>query len=140
MSRTEQYTKLALRELSDGTYIWVCCLTATADFYGWSASFPTITEAKIAKTGTKFLAYPPSRIGRPHWGGTRRYICRVATRSGQPAGATNCFRMSKKATTRDYVTLAQGTTADWCWMESPGYRRVSREQWLSYAVPAIVAP
>ena len=139
MYKNEDFVRLGIRNHSGNRYIWMSCLRKTADFYGWSSSFPTLLELKAQVTGSPFIR----GSGRRGWisgGGQVVTICRDRSTQGFPRGKTNSFRVSKWASQRDLRLIAQSTQVDWKWMGTPGLGRKSRDWWeknpVSLAIPA----
>ena len=130
LSRIRMYSKLLLRTTEQGDRIWLKCLTATADFYGWTDAFEPWSIKSVGESGGYSYGFDPGRKGHPSSGGTRLRICRSKKRGGNPAGKTNCFRVHSRCTNYDLSELAFFTRGEWHWME--GFRgiRRSKAQWL----------
>ena len=129
------FVSLAIRKTKRDSWVQLMCLKATADFYGWSAVFPSIEDAKAVERNG-FLINP---VLRNHWRGhrgKRLRICRAkGSKQGNPAGLTNAFRVSNNATNFDLYAIAQAVSVDYGWMEGQyGYRR-SRDEWMDYELP-----
>ena len=111
------------------------CLKATADFYGWTAVFPSLLDAKrVDYPGNIFPM--PTKLNGKNYTGRRLRICREKKpHKGHPAGLTNCFRVSNNCSKRDLTAIAQAVTVDFGWMNDFYCARVPRETWLSIDLP-----
>ena len=131
----EEFAHLAIRRISRGNWVQLMCLKATADFYGWSSIFPPLLQAKrVDYPGNVFPM--PGRLTARQYRGTRLRICRKKTNNGgNPAGLTNCFRVSNNATNLDLTCLAQAVSVDFGWMNDKSMARIPRDRWLSRHLP-----
>lgn len=134
-SRPGSYVELAIRKGRGDSWIKLMCVKATADFYGWSAVFPSVTEAKAVESGGLLINPVLTNHYRGHRG-KRLRICRAkGSKQGNPAGLTNAFRVTNNATNFDLYAIAQAVSVDYGWMEGQyGYRR-SRDEWMGYELP-----
>ena len=132
---SNEWLELAVRRLAKGRYVKLIVLKSTADFYGWSRIFPTLIDAKrVDYPGNVFPM--PGRLTARQYTGTRLRICRKKTQNGgNPAGLTNCFRVSNNATRMDLTAIAQATSVDFGWMSDASGARITRERWLSIDLP-----
>ena len=133
MYKNSDFVRLGIRNHSGDRYIWMNCLKATADFYGWSEAFPTLLELKTQTTGREFVR----DVGRRGWkssGGQVVTICRSPITQGFPRGKTNSFRVSKWASQRDLQLIAQSAQVDWEWMSTAKSGRRPRSWWYKNAV------
>ncbi len=128
MYKNEDFVRLGIRTTSDGRYIWMSCLKATAEFYGWANTFPTLLELKTQTTGSPFTQ-DTGRRGYKNGGGQVITICRNPSTHSFPRGQTNSFRVSKQATQKDIRLIAKTTEIDWAWMSTPKTGRRPRSWW-----------
>jgi hypothetical protein len=135
MYRTDEFVHLAIRRISKGNWVQLMCLKATADFYGWSAVFPSLIDAKLVDyPGNVFPM--PTKLNGKNYRGRRLRICRKKEpHGGNPAGLTNCFRVSNNCSKRDLVAIAQAVKVDFGWMNAFYGERISREDWLAIDLP-----
>lgn len=75
---------------------------------------------------------PLSAMGGHHM----RISFHPSKHSTQPGKAFR-FRVTKSARTRDLIRLAHATKGDWHWMTDTTGKRVSRDEWLSWAALAL---
>lgn len=129
------YVELAIRQGKGRGWVKLMCVKATADFYGWSAVFPSVVEAQLAVSGG-LLCNPVLKGEGRHHRGKRLRICRAkGSKQGNPAGLTNAFRVTNNATNFDLYAIAQAVSIDYGWMEGQyGYRR-SKAEWDAYDLP-----
>ena len=125
-----EFSKLVLRTRDDGSRIWLKCLTATADYYGWSDYFEPWSPKVVSEKDGYSFGHDPGRKGYASSGGTRLRICRSRNRGGNPKGKTNCFRVHTRCTNYDLAELAHFTKPEWHWMEGFNGARKSKGQWL----------
>lgn len=127
-----QFVGLLVRKYANGQSVWIKCLRATAEYYGWTAAYDVIGET--APASSKQREFITDRVGRwrPDLGGRKLRICRAESREGYPAGKTNSFRISSKVRNSDLAELAHLTKADWHWMETTCGQRWTRDQWLKF--------
>ena len=134
MYKNSDFVRLGLRVRKGNRYVWMNCLKATADFYGWSEAFPTLLELKTQSTGSPFF-YDMGRRGWTSGGGQVVTICRSPSTQGFPRGKTNSFRVSRGASQRDLHLIAQSTQVDWEWMQTVKTGRRPRSWWQKKSVP-----
>lgn len=115
---------------------WINCMRTTADFYGWTAVCPRWHGINTQKGERYVMRDTSGGRGNAARGGRRLRICRSASREGWPRGATNCFRVSTRATKKDLAWLAAHTTQPFAWMQAPSGRRLTEPEWLALAVGA----
>ena len=135
MYRTNEFVALAVRRISRSNWVTLNCLKATADFYGWSAVFPTIWDAKSVDYPGNIRPWPSKVNGRNHRGVRLRISRSKVTKSGQPAGLTNCFRVSNNCSTFDLIAIAQAVGVDYGWMEDKAFHRVEKARWDAHDLP-----
>ena len=128
MYKNSDFVRLGLRVRKGNRYVWMNCLKATAELYGWDKAFPTLLELKTATTGSPFF-YDMGRRGWTSGGGQVVTICRNPSTHSFPRGQTNCFRVSKGASQRDIKLIAQATQIDWHWMSTEKTGRRPRSWW-----------
>ena len=135
MYRTDEFVHLAIRRVARGNWVQLMCLKATADFYGWSAVFPNLLDAKRVDYPGNVFPMPTKLNGR-NYTGRRLRICRKKEpHTGNPAGLTNCFRVSNNCSKRDLTAIAQAVVPDFGWMNDFYRARVPRETWLAIDLP-----
>ena len=127
------YVGLLIRRYGSGQTVWVKCLRATAQHYGWLDAYDVIGETASTPSGVREFRYLSRSRWRPDLGGKRRRICRAESRQGNPAGKTNVFRISSKVTNADLAELARLTKGEWAWMETTCGQIWDREKWLGVA-------
>lgn len=127
------WTRLEVARRPSGEVVWVTCLAATADFYGWSAAFPEVSLRTHQGVGGSRSFYP-TKQSRNINGGVSLRICRASSRSGHPSQATNRYRVSRTWGLKHSALLARATAPDWAWMESLNGRRRTRDEWLALPV------
>ena len=110
-----------------------CVVPATtANYFGWDTAFPGFdATARTTADGRKSYGVFRRNADPRYPGGTRLRICRVASRSGMPAGQTHTFRMQGSFANRHLKTLAEVAGEKFEWMETKQLRRKSRADWLS---------
>lgn len=124
------YCQLTLHTFPSGQIVWLKCLTATAQFYGWLDAFPNSEEGDSnASTHREFVTYPSRRF-MPSVGGRKLRIYRSPVRQGYPKGQTNRFRVSRKIRNRQLAELAAFTKVEWHYMETAHGVRQPRDWWL----------
>ena len=126
--KNEDFIRLAIRETNDKRIIWLNTLKATAAYYGWDQAFPTVMAFKKQTSGSPY-AFDTGRRGWTNSGGVQLRISRAESRQGWPAGMTNSFRVSKKATLKDIALVAERTAVDFAWITCPHGGRRPREWW-----------
>lgn len=124
------YSQYLLNTHKNGTRVWLRCLTATAEFYGWDKSFDVFGPKVAREEGEMVFGSDPGRVGDAHRGGKRLYICRSPKRQGQPRGKTNSFRVQCNCSNRDLAELAYFTKGEWHWMEGLYGARRTKAHWL----------
>jgi hypothetical protein len=127
------WVRLEVDRRASGEPIWVTCLATTADFYGWSSAFPPVTPRIHEGAGGSRFFYP-TRQSRNLNGGKSLRISRATSRSGNPAQATNRYRVCRTWGLKHSALLAQATVPDWAWMEAMDGRRRTRDEWLAFPV------
>ena len=133
---SHEYVHLAIRKIRPGDWVQLMCLKTTADYYGWSETFPDISTAKAIDSGDGLIQFPTRKRPR-RTRALRLYISREkAHKKGYPRGLTNCFRVSRNVCNRDLVAMAHATTVDFGWMNDVGYNRVTRDEWLAREIPS----
>ena len=130
---SNRWVELAVRRLAKGRYVKLICLKDTADFYGWSEFFPTVTEARELEAEGSGLIFNRCANGRTRARYSTVRICRGMSKQGHPKELTNQFRLSKNATMKDYAEVAKGVSRDFGWMEDHACRRRPKDEWLSIA-------
>ena len=125
--KNEDFTRLAIRRLKTGKYVWLSALKATAALYGWDKAFPTVIEAKRAASPDGYIK-SPGRRGWKNGGGKTYRISRSPKTQGYPPGLTNTFRLSNDATRLDLAQVANSTQVDWHWIALPRGGRWTRER------------
>ena len=134
MYKNSDFVKLGLRVRKGNRYVWMNCLKATAELYGWDKAFPTLLELKTATTGSPFF-YDMGRRGWKTGGGQVVTICRNPSTHSFPRGQTNAFRVSRGASQRDIRLIAQATQIDWHWMQTAKTGRRPRDWWQKTPTP-----
>ena len=128
------YVQINLWTQPSGRVVWLRCLTATADYYGWLDAYPSSEELPDPTPPPREFRYLATTRFRPDVGGRPRRICRSNSRHGNPRGATNRFRISTQVSNRHLAELAQVTKVPFKWMETVGGQRVSYDRWLEYGI------
>lgn len=125
-----KYIKLLLSRTEGKADRWLIALRTTADFYGWTETYP-LWEPRVTHALGKFTCFQePGRKGQMFTeGGKRLRICRHPTSSGYPRGMTNSFKVSSNCTLSDVAEVAHFVKVDWYWMLSPYGERISRIRW-----------
>ena len=134
MYKNDDFIRLGIRVRGEGRYIWMNCLKATAEFYGWSNAFPTLLELKTQTTGSSFQR-DTGRRGWKNGGGQVVTICRNPSTHSFPRGQTNSFRVSRAATQKDLRLIAEAVEIDWAWMSTPKLGRMPRSWWEKTSTP-----
>lgn len=129
----ELWTRLAVRRLAKNRFVSLLVLKTTADFYGWSEFFPTVTEARELEADGSGLVFNRCANGRTRGRYSTLRISRSSDKQGHPRALTNQFRVSKNATMKDLAEIAKGVSQDFGWMEDKSCRRRTKEEWLSIA-------
>ena len=129
----ELWTRLAVRRIAKNRFVSLLVLKTTAEFYGWSEFFPTVTEARELEAEGSGLIFNRCANGRTRGRYSTVRICRGMSKQGHPKELTNQFRLSKNATMKDYAEVAKGVSRDFGWMEDHACRRRSKDEWLSIA-------
>ena len=122
--REEQFVELAIRRLSKGRWIKLIALEATADFYGWSTVFPSISDAERVDYPDGFRPMPRKRSllrfkAQPMWIGRSK-----VNRQGFPVGLTNRFRVTNNVARKDIVAIAQATQIPFSWLTDMAGKRL----------------
>jgi hypothetical protein len=125
------WVKLEVARTPADRPVWVCCLRATAEHYGWLPAFPEYCPPVTQSTDGARIRWHDLTDKRRLYGGKGLRISRSASRSGNPAALTNRFRVSSSWRFKDSLALAAATTADWRWMEGKNGRRRTRQEWNS---------
>ena len=135
MYRTDEFVHLAIRRISKGNWVQLMSLKSTADYYGWTEVFPDLFEAKSVDYPGNIRPWPTKLNGK-NYKGCRLRICRDKTYgSGNPAGLTNCFRVSNNASKLDLYAVAQAVKVDFAWMNDKTGARIKRSHWRSVDLP-----
>ena len=134
MYKNEDFIRLGIRVKAGPRFIWMSCLKATAELYGWDKTFPTLLELKASTTGSPYLL-DTGRRGWKNGGGQVVTICRNPSTHSFPKGQTNSFRVARTATQRDIRLIAQSTQIDWEWMSTPKTGRRPRSWWEKTPTP-----
>lgn len=125
------WVKLELGRTPADRPVWLCCLKATANHYGWLQAFPEYRPpVTVGPDGARSLRIDLTDKRR-FYGGKALRISRSASRGGHPACLTNRFRVSSSWRFKDSLALAAATTADWAWMEGKDGCRRTRQEWIS---------
>ena len=129
------FVTLAIRKAKGGDWVKLMARKATADFYGWSAVFPGIGEAKL-RDGDGIAFNPVLKKNVRGHRGIRIHICRsTVNKHGQPAGLTNSFRLTNNATNFDLYAVAQAVSVDYGWMANKTGHRRSKADWDAFDLP-----
>lgn len=131
MYKNEDFCQLVIRKKQDGRYIWLKCLKATAELYGWDKAFTPLIEQQFKDSPDGYIRCPSKR-GWTSGGGKEHRISRSPKTSGWPAGLTNTFRLSSDATLVDLAEVAKATEIDWEWVTCDNGGRRTKE-WFDQA-------
>lgn len=134
MYKNEDFVRLGVRAAKGNRYIWMNCLKATAELYGWANAFPTLLQLKTQTTGST-LVTDTGRRGWKNGGGQTLTICRNPSTHGFPRGQTNSFRVSSLATQKDIRLIAEAVEIDWQWLSTPKTGRRPRSWWQQTSTP-----
>ncbi len=123
-----RFISLVLRTAPNNEDIWIRCLRETAELYGWTDIYEEQVLGKTRRLNDEGRPLIQVTRKRQDIGGIGIRISRHEDKSKLRAGFVNRLRLHSRVTNRDLAELAHFTKADWHWLESKSFKRVTREE------------